>query len=64
MIIIYAIGALLFVGLLPYLMKYFVPLLAIVLIGLFIFGTGGLGGAILVVMLIVLACVNKIKNGG
>lgn len=56
-------GALALVALAPLILRFLIPLVGIALIFLFIFGTGGLGGAVALIILIACFLVNKFKGG-
>ena len=57
------VGALALVALAPLILRFLIPLVGIALIFLFIFGTGGLGGAVASIILIVCFLVGKFKGG-
>ena len=61
--ILVLVGALALVALAPLILRFLIPLAGIAMILLFIFGTGGLGGAVLIIILMACFLVGKFKGG-
>lgn len=61
--IVLIVGALALVALAPLILRFLIPLVGIALIFLFIFGTGGLGGAVALIILIACFLVGKFFKG-
>ena len=57
------VGALILVALAPLILRFLIPLVGVALICLLIFGTGGLGGAVALIILIACFLVGKFKSG-